>query len=175
MYSIDGRQRGQAEADGHGHADGAQHDEITEQRGQRFDVVTENDRRSDDENRYEADQGIHQPANLDLLVERLEQAETHEPEAERQDQIRDEEGDAQGRGMLRVFLQPFDLAPAVVGDGGRQDEEQHLDHDPADLLQARGQMIVEHGHPDGRTLFDGDAQGEVGKALQSIRRHRRAQ
>ena len=72
-------------------------------------------------------QGSGQPANLDLLVERLEQAETHEPEAERQDQIRDEEGDAQGRGMLRVFLQPFDLAPAVVGDGGRQDEEQHLD------------------------------------------------
>lgn len=41
---------------GYGHADGVQHDENTEQRGQvRFDGVTETTAK-DDENRYEADQ-----------------------------------------------------------------------------------------------------------------------
>ena len=67
VRADDGRQRGQAEADGHGHADGAQHDEITEQRGQRFDVVTENDRRSDDENRYEPIRVSTNPQTLTCL------------------------------------------------------------------------------------------------------------
>ena len=29
-------------------------------------------------------------------------------------------------------------------------------------------MIVEHVHPDGRTLFDGDAQGEVGNPNKDV-------
>ena len=168
VRADDGRQRGQAEADGHRHADGAEDHEIAEERGQRFDVLTEKDRGNNDEDPDKTDKRIHKAADLHLLIEGLQQAQAHEAEAERQNQIGDEEGDTQGRRVLGVLHEAFDLPPAEIGNGGRKDEEEHFHHDPADLLPARRQMIIKHVHADGRTLLDSYGKGEIGNPDEDV-------
>ena len=88
--------------------------------------------------------------------------QTHEAEAQGQDQVRHQEGDAQGRGVLGEGQQALDLAPAEIGDDAGQDEEQALDDDPADVLQALRQFVINDVDADGRPLPDGDGKGQIG-------------
>lgn len=92
----------------------------------------------------------------------LYQAQGHETKAKRQNQIGNQVGDAQGRGVLRVGEEPFDLAVAKIGDDQRQNEKQRLHDNPADGLQALGELVVDDVHPDGRTFFDGNTECQVG-------------
>ena len=88
--------------------------------------------------------------------------QTHEAEAQGQDQVRHQEGDAQGRGVLGEGQQALDLAPAEIGDDAGQDEEEGLDDDPADVLQALRQFVINDVDADGRPLPDGDGKGQIG-------------
>ena len=174
VCADDGGQGGKAKADGDGHAKDAESYEVAEKCRQGCNVVVDEDitcHVEADHDRIHGDaeckechkayDGIGCAADLDLLPQILDEPQAHEAEAYGQDEVGDEEGYAQGRGVLRILHEALNLTPAGDGNDQGEQEEAAIDHYPADFLPALRQFLVDDVDTNGRTLLDGNANCKV--------------
>ena len=157
-----GGQGGHAEAYGNGHTRHAEHEEVTEQGGNRIDILRKHTGRHDRHGENRTDEAVRHSRPLHLPDHGLHEAQAHEAEAERQNEIGNEEGNAHGRGMLRETLEPLYLPPAVPGDGKGEGKKDEFHEYPADALKAGRQHLIHEVDADGAALADGPAYGNIG-------------
>ena len=98
----------------------------------------------------------------------LQGAQGHQAEAQRQDQIGNGIGNAQGRRHLGHGELHADVFHALRKDECAQDQQTEIHHDPAQALNAGRQPVVNDVHPDVAALADGQGNGQIGDPDEDI-------